>query len=94
MSQSLRSARGRCSSVAARNSPKTCGKTRGDEIGGSLGKNSANLTPTFVTYREQIEGKYWFTTYARADEYLHFPTGGVRIREVVKYSNYKVSASK
>lgn len=73
---------------------KTCGKTRGDEIGGSLGKNSANLTPTFVTYREQIEGKYWFTTYARADEYLQFPTGGVHIREVVKYSNYKASASK
>jgi hypothetical protein len=73
---------------------KTCGKTRGDEIGGSLGKNSANLTPTFVTYREQIDGKYWFTTYARADEFLHFPRGGVHIREVVKYSNYKAPASK
>lgn len=73
---------------------KTCGKTRGDEIGGSLGKNAANLTPTFVTYREQIDGKYWFTTYARADEYLHFPTGGVHIREVVKYSNYKAPQPK
>src|SRR5438105_4907797 len=73
---------------------KTCGKTRGDEIGGSWGKNSANLTPTFVTYREQIDGKYWFTTYARADEFLHFPTGGVHIREVVKYSDYKAPALK
>jgi hypothetical protein len=73
---------------------KTCGKTRGDEIGGSLGKNLADLTPTFVTYREQMDGKFWFTTYARADEYLHFPAVGVHIREVVKYSNYKAPASK
>lgn len=68
---------------------KTCGKTRSDENGGSLGRNSANVTPTFVTYREQIDGKFWFTTYARADEFLHFPTGGVHMREIIKYSNYK-----
>lgn len=47
-----------------------------------------------MTYREQIDGKYWFTTYARADEFLRFPTGGVHVREVVKYSNYKPAASK
>ncbi len=38
------------------------------------------------------DGKYWFTTYARADEILHFPTGGVHIREL-EYSNYKAPAS-
>jgi hypothetical protein len=74
---------------------KTCGKARGDENAGSRSRNAPpNLTPTFVTYREPINGKYWFTTYARADEFLHFPTGGVHIRELVKYSNYKAPPSK
>jgi phosphopantetheinyl transferase (holo-ACP synthase) len=69
---------------------KTCGKARPDENAASLSRNApANLTPTFVTYREQIDGKYWFTTYARADEILHFPNGGVHIRELVKYTSYK-----
>jgi hypothetical protein len=74
---------------------KTCGKARPDEIAGSRSRNApANLTPTFVTYREQIDGKYWFTTYARADEFLHFPNGQVHLRELVKYTNYKAAASK
>ena len=32
--------------------------------------------------------------YARADEFLRFPTGGVHIRELVKYPNYKALASR
>jgi hypothetical protein len=44
---------------------------------------------------EALRRKAWFTHYARADEFLHvFPTGGVHIRELVKYSNYKALASK
>lgn len=74
---------------------KTCGKARPDENASSRSRNApANLTPTFVTYREQVDGKYWFTTYARADEFLHFPTGGVHVRELVKYSNYKALSAK
>ena len=74
---------------------KTCGKARPDENAGSRNRNApANLTPTFVTYREQVDGKYWFTTYARADEFLHFPNGGVHIRELVKYSAYKAAPPK
>lgn len=69
---------------------KTCGKPREDEGAESTKKNAfVNLTPVFVTFREQIDGRYWFPTYARADELLRFPTGFVHIREVVKYSNYK-----
>lgn len=72
---------------------KTCGKNRSDEYPKS--RNApANLTPTFVTYREQIDGKFWFATYSRADEILHFPRGGVRVRETVKYSNYKALPAK
>lgn len=74
---------------------KTCGKPRPNENDGSRSRNAPpNLTPTFVTYREQVDGKYWFATYARADEFLHFPNGGVHIRELVKYSNYKAPPSK
>jgi hypothetical protein len=69
---------------------KTCGKPRGDQ-GKSLTRKNAivDLAPVFVTFREQIDGKYWFPTYARADELLRFPGAFVHIREVVKFSNYK-----
>ncbi|HWC15530.1 MAG TPA: hypothetical protein VG498_00860 [Terriglobales bacterium] len=47
------------------------------------------LFPHFVTYREQIDGKYWFPTYSKADEVLHFTTGDAHVKAVVKYLNYK-----
>jgi len=53
------------------------------------GKGQENLFPKFTTWREQIDGKYWFPTYTRADDTLQFATGGVKIREIVKYTNYK-----
>ena len=52
-------------------------------------KGQENLFPKFVTYREQIDGRYWFPTYTRADDTLHFKGGDVRIRITVKYSDYK-----
>jgi hypothetical protein len=48
-----------------------------------------NLFPRFVTYRENIEGTFWFPTYTHADDDLHFKTGDVRIRMTVRYKNYK-----
>ena len=48
-----------------------------------------NLFPKFETYREQIDGKYWFPTYTHADDTLHFQNGGVHIRMTVKYQDYK-----
>jgi hypothetical protein len=71
---------------------KTCGKTvpetRADN--GKKKKNvEENLSPKFVTYREQIDGQYWFPTYTTADDILHFRTGDVHIREVIKYTNYQ-----
>jgi len=53
-----------------------------------------NLSPKFTTYREQIDGKYWFPTYTRADDTLHFSQNDVRMRYVVKYTNYKRYGSK
>jgi len=46
--------------------------------------------PKFETYREQIDGKYWFPTYTHADDTLHFKDGqDVHIRMTVKYQDYK-----
>ena len=48
-----------------------------------------NLFPRFTTYREQIDGKYWFPTYTRADDVLHFSDGqDVHLRIIVKYTDY------
>ena len=53
-------------------------------------RDNENLFPKFTTYREQIvDGPYWFPVYTRADDILHFSTGDVKIREIVKYTNYK-----
>jgi len=48
-----------------------------------------NLFPKFATYREQIDGQYWFPTYTKADDVLRFSTGDVHIKIVVKYTNYR-----
>src|ERR1700687_5190083 len=52
-------------------------------------RGQENLFPKFTTWREQIDGKYWFPTYTKADDTLHFSSGDVHIREIVKYSDYK-----
>jgi len=53
-------------------------------------KGQENLFPKFTTYREQVDGKYWFPTYTRADDYLRFKTSQtVHIREIIKYTDYK-----
>jgi hypothetical protein len=45
--------------------------------------------PSFETFRENIEGHYWFPTYTRADDNLHFSSGDVHIRMTVRYAKYK-----
>jgi len=70
---------------------KTCGKIVPDS---RAKKGGEHLSPRFVTYREQIDGQYWFPTYARADDILHFSHGDVHIREIVKYTRYTRFGSK
>jgi hypothetical protein len=48
-----------------------------------------HLYPKFTTWREQIDSQYWFPTYTRADDTLHFNTGDIHIREIVRYMDYK-----
>ena len=52
-------------------------------------KNGENLFPKFTTWREQIDNRYWFPTYTKADDTLHFSMQEVHIREIVKYTNYR-----
>ncbi len=48
-----------------------------------------NLFPKFTTWRQQIDGQYWFPVYTKADDELHFKLEDVHIREIVKYEDYK-----
>ena len=48
-----------------------------------------NLFPQFTTWREQIDGKFWFPTFSSADDTLHFNAGEARIRQVLKFTDYK-----
>jgi hypothetical protein len=57
-------------------------------------KNNENLFPKFTTWREQIDGQYWFPTYTRAEDTLKFSMGDIKIREIIKYTNYKRFGSK
>ena len=55
-------------------------KKRGDQ---------ENLFPKFTTWRQQIDGQYWFPVYTKADDELHFKTEDVHVRDIVKYEDYK-----
>jgi len=51
--------------------------------------------PLFETYREQIDGRYWFPTYTSADDNLIFPKGdAVHVRMLVRYTDYQRFRSK
>lgn len=58
--------------------------------GKGVPEDKNNRFPTFETYREQIDGKYWFPTYTYADDTLTFGSGQVvHIRMKVTYTDYK-----
>jgi hypothetical protein len=52
---------------------------------------SATLPFTlFETYRENVDGKYWFPNYARSDDTLHLKDVTVPVRLVIKWTDFKV----
>jgi muconolactone delta-isomerase len=54
-----------------------------------------NKFPTVETYREQIDGRYWFPTYSYADEELLFDKGDpLHIRMKVRYSDFELARAK
>ena len=61
-------------------------KTRGKGVP----EDKNNKYPTFETYREQIDGRYWFPTYTYADDEIVFDNGQVtRLRMRVKYTDFE-----
>jgi hypothetical protein len=48
-----------------------------------------HLYPKFTTWRQQIDGQYWFPVYTRADDELHFKLQDIHLREIIKYEDYK-----
>jgi hypothetical protein len=64
-------------------------KTQGRSVPDIRSKHGENLFPAFTTWREQVDGRYWFPTYTRADDVLKFTSGDVPIRIVVRYTNYQ-----
>ena len=69
--------------------------TNGKNVPDDTRKGHEDLSPPFTTYRQQIDGKYWFPVYTKGEGILHFSAGSgylsqdVHMRETLKYTNYK-----
>ena len=62
--------------------------------GKAVPETKQNKFPVVETYRENIDGKYWFPTYVYSDDELVFEHGDVhRIRMRVKFTEYKLGRS-
>jgi len=64
-------------------------KTDGKAVPDIKKHGSENVFPRFETFRENIDGHYWFPTYTRSNDTLHFTSGDVRIHMTVRYANYQ-----
>src|SRR5215470_1669596 len=57
--------------------------------GKGVPETKQNKFPTVETYREHIDGKFWFPTYSYADEELIFEDGGsLHVRMKVRYMDF------
>jgi hypothetical protein len=69
--------------------------TNGRMLPDDTRKNSEDLHAPFMTWRQQIDGNYWFPVYTKGEGILHFSGGygymaqDVHIRETIKYTDYK-----
>ena len=69
--------------------------TNGRMVPDDTRKGSEDLHPPFMTWRQQVDGHYWFPVYTKGEGVLHF-TGGhgylaedVHMRDTIKYTDYK-----
>src|SRR3989442_2332887 len=63
--------------------------------GKGIPETKINKFPVVETFREQIDGKFWFPTYAYADDDLIFDNGAeLRLRMQVKYTGYLIGHGK
>lgn len=69
--------------------------TNGRMVPDGTKKGNEDLHPPFMTWRQQIDGHYWFPVYTKAEGILHFSGNhgymgeDVHIRDIIKYSDYK-----
>jgi len=69
--------------------------TNGRMVPDDTRKGSEDLHPPFMTWRQQVDGHFWFPVYTKGEGVLHFSSGNgymgqdVHIRDTVKYSDYK-----
>lgn len=69
--------------------------TNGRMVPDDTRKGREDLHPPFMTWRQQVDGHYWFPVYTKGEGVLHFSGGtgymgeDVHIRDTVKYTDYK-----
>ncbi len=69
--------------------------TNGRMVPDDTRKGSEDLHPPFMTWRQQVDGHYWFPVYTKGEGILHFSGGhgymaqDVHIRDIIKYTDYK-----
>lgn len=69
--------------------------TDGKNVPDDTKRGHEDLSLPFITYRQQIDGKYWFPVYTKSEGNLHFKgckeclPNDVHLREIVKYADYK-----
>jgi len=74
--------------------------TNGRMVPDDTKKGHEDLHPPFMTWRGQVDGKFWFPLYTKGEGILHFAGGygamanDVHLRETIKYSDYKQFGSK
>jgi hypothetical protein len=63
--------------------------------GKGVPETKTNKFPIVETYREQIDGRYWFPTYSYADEELVFENGEpLHVRLKVRYTDFELARAK
>jgi hypothetical protein len=69
--------------------------TNGRMVPDDTKKGEEDLHPPFMTWRQQVDGHYWFPVYTKGEGILHFSGGNgymsndVHIRDTVEYADYK-----
>ncbi len=69
--------------------------TNGRMVPDDTRKGNEDLHPPFMTWRQQVDGHYWFPVYTKGEGILHFAGGrgymsqDVHMRDTIKYTDYK-----
>jgi hypothetical protein len=69
--------------------------TNGRMVPDDTRKNQEDLHLPFMTWRQQVDGHYWFPVYTKGEGILHFSGGygymgqDVHMRDIIKYTDYK-----